>query len=229
MSGRINGFTVGYTAVGGIVLWSGMKGASLSDTFQALLKGQAPPSGETIGTPQLNILDNAGGSGSPSPGGSPSSSNIVNDARTYIGNRYVWGGTPGTQVGHDNGTDCSGFVNMVIGRDLGGAIPGYKAGQYKGATHGPVTGQWLLWGGAKTVSSAQPGDLACWLTHIGIFTDNGQHVISALDTKSGVVETTLAGATPSGEKLTIRRLSNMGQTGSNQVAQYGGTLQGGGY
>jgi hypothetical protein len=41
-SPRINGFTVSYTAVGAIILWSGIAGTTLSATFQDLLKGQVP-------------------------------------------------------------------------------------------------------------------------------------------------------------------------------------------
>ena len=43
---RINGFSLAYTAAGGVVLWSGIKGETLSDTFRGLLKGQAPKGGE---------------------------------------------------------------------------------------------------------------------------------------------------------------------------------------
>lgn len=39
---KINGFTIAYTAVGGIILWSGITGTTLSTTFKDLLSGQAP-------------------------------------------------------------------------------------------------------------------------------------------------------------------------------------------
>jgi len=42
MSGRINGFSLAYTAVGAVVLWSGIKGETLTDTFRGLLSGTAP-------------------------------------------------------------------------------------------------------------------------------------------------------------------------------------------
>ena len=42
MPGRINGFSLAYTAVGGVVLWSGIKGTTISSTFRGLLQGQAP-------------------------------------------------------------------------------------------------------------------------------------------------------------------------------------------
>lgn len=202
--GKISGFTVSYTAAGALVLYSGIKGTSLADTFRDLASGQLDSAKtEEIGTPELS-LDTGG-----SAAGSASSSSIVADAEKYLGDRYVWGGIPGTTAGKDNGTDCSGFVNMVLGRDLGMAIPGYAAGRYTGSTHGPVTGAYLIWGGAKTISrsEAAAGDLACWQSHIGFFTDNGQHVISSLDTQSGVITTTVAGATPTGEVLFVRRIN----------------------
>lgn len=42
MPGRINGFSLAYTAIGGVVLWSGIKGTTLSTTFRGLLSGTAP-------------------------------------------------------------------------------------------------------------------------------------------------------------------------------------------
>lgn len=47
--GTINGFTLGYTAAGAVVMWSGIKGWSISATFRALLTGSTPAtSTETI-------------------------------------------------------------------------------------------------------------------------------------------------------------------------------------
>lgn len=65
MAGNINGFTLAYTAAGGVILWSGIKGVTISTMFQDLLKGQAPTAAqntEQIGSPELNI-----GSASSSP------------------------------------------------------------------------------------------------------------------------------------------------------------------
>lgn len=205
MAGRVNGFSLAYTALGAVVLWSGFKGETISDTFRSLLQGQAPAGGEEpiIGS----MASSAGTAAAGTPGTTDSA--IANTALRYTGSRYVWGGIPGTTIGVDDGTDCSGFVNLVLGRDLALPIPGYAAGKYNGSTHGPVTGQYLLWNGAENVplSQAQPGDLACWFSHIGIFVDNGQHVVSSLDAQSGVVVTSLEGATPSRETLHVRRVT----------------------
>jgi hypothetical protein len=40
--GTVNGFTVAYTAAGGLVLWSGIAGTSLSATVKGALAGQTP-------------------------------------------------------------------------------------------------------------------------------------------------------------------------------------------
>lgn len=64
----VNGFTVGYTAVGVVLVFSGFKGWSISDTFQYLISGKQPPnsavqtigSGETLSTaPAVNSAEPA--------------------------------------------------------------------------------------------------------------------------------------------------------------------------
>lgn len=49
MPSRVNGFSVAYTVAGGVILWSGVKGSSISDTFRSVLAGStAPPVTEQI-------------------------------------------------------------------------------------------------------------------------------------------------------------------------------------
>lgn len=200
----VNAAAIAYCVGGTLVLFSGIKGATIADTVSAVLSGNL----SVQNTEPITVTNSATPGNSVTPIGSPSS--IVSDALTYNHDNYVFGGIPGTAKGHNNGTDCSGFVNMIVGRDLGLPIPGYPAGKYDGSSHGPVTQVWLLWDGAKTIplTDCQPGDLACFQTHMGIFVDSGQHFISALDTKDGVLVTTIAGGSPSGEKLYVRRLLN---------------------
>lgn len=65
MAGRINGFSLAYTALGGVVLWSGIKGTSLTTTFQGLLSGQAPTANEEpIAATVTAATAAAGGGGS---------------------------------------------------------------------------------------------------------------------------------------------------------------------
>lgn len=52
MASKINGFTVGYTVTGAIVLWSGIKGASVSATVQSAMSGSTnPPQTQPINGP----------------------------------------------------------------------------------------------------------------------------------------------------------------------------------
>jgi len=47
MAAKVNGFSLAYTAIGGVVLWSGIKGETISATFKGLLSGTAPSSDGT--------------------------------------------------------------------------------------------------------------------------------------------------------------------------------------
>src|SRR5438477_2773048 len=77
---------------------------------------------------------------------------VIADALRYKGHPYVYGAW-----------DCSGFVNHVLGQDLGLAIPGQAAGTYAGPPpHGPVVTDYAQWAGAQAVSTPQPGDLVLW-------------------------------------------------------------------
>lgn len=147
---------------------------------------------------------------------------IAQDALKYVGHGYTFGGVPS-----NNQWDCSSFVNMVVGMDLGMAIPGYNAGQYKGTTHGPVVMDWATWTGATTVSSPQQDDLCIWagfgaLGHIGIATDP-QHMVSALNTQYGTVQTPIAGNGPAGVPVIYRRLVD---TSGNASTSAGASLPG---
>jgi cell wall-associated NlpC family hydrolase len=119
---------------------------------------------------------------------------------------YRWGGAPAVGTGN---WDCSSFVNWVVGHDCGMAIPGYAAGSYGGAEHGPATLSWLAWSGCTTIghsgSAAQPGDLAVWQTHMGICTGPNT-MISAQDPQNGTRISAIDGFI-SGELLYIRRLA----------------------
>ena len=205
----LSGLAVAYSTIGGVVLISGVSGNTVAMTLKSLLKGKYPGKGpQNIGTPQLGVAKGSGsGSGSVTPGST--SSAVANDALGYVGNKYVWGGAPGTQKSVDAGTDCSGFCNMVIGRDLGLPIPGYGPNEYSGSTHGPTTLSYLSWSGVTTIqqSQLQPGDLVVWPSHMGIWIGNSQ-MISALDTTDGVKVTSLADGSPTGEPLTCKRLVN---------------------
>jgi cell wall-associated NlpC family hydrolase len=200
-----SGLAVAGLGAGCIFVMSGLKGWSISTSLKDLLTGVNPST-----QPQVNAITNpnspvyGGGTGNYA-GGSASNSAVVSAAEEFLGGPYGYGdsGPPGTP------NDCSGLVNYVLGKMLGLDIPGCPNGKYSG--HGPVTMQYWLWLGATTVpqSQAQPGDLASWMSHIGIFV-TPTTVLSALDQQSGVVITSIAGATPSGDPtLKVRRINEI--------------------
>lgn len=146
---------------------------------------------------------------------------IANDALRYNGAGYQYGGSPANGIGR---WDCSSFVSWVMGHDLKMSIPMYPNGTYTGSAHGPTAAQYLFWSGAKAVnrSSAGAGDLACWLTHIGIVI-SGNQMISAYDTAKGTLVTAIDGAGPTGEPLTIRRISGaVGQVNEASTTGFSG-------
>ena len=101
MPGRINGFSLAYTAVGGVVLWSGIKGTTLTATFQSLLKGQSPSGDtQTIGTPSVTIGDGSTGSSS-SPGAVSAT-----------------GGNGATPAGNTGASTSTAAANQAIARLL---------------------------------------------------------------------------------------------------------------
>ncbi len=96
---------------------------------------------------------------------------LVNYAKQFIGNRYVWGGTSLTK-----GADCSGYVQSVF-RKYGVYLPRTSAAQ---STVG------------KKISpgDAQPGDLFFYarrgrIGHVGIYIGGGQ-IVNAHSRRTGI-------------------------------------------
>jgi NlpC/P60 family len=158
---------VAAAGVGAVLIYSAVKGVSVVSGLRSVLSGHAPQGDQT----QTLVPPDSIGAASPaeanSGSGGGAGSALAAAAAGYMGSgsRYRWGG------GNPNGWDCSGFVNWVACHDLGYAIPGYAGGRFTGRSHGPVTGQWAIWGGAARIpaSNIQPGDLIIWPTvHMGI-------------------------------------------------------------
>ena len=201
---RFSGPAIGSVAVGGLLVFAGIKGYSLSQMLTDVIRGKSPLKENTT-------LPIAGTAAAGSAAGSGSSSQIASDAMKYQGAGYVWGGAPARGVGD---WDCSSFANWVCGHDLGLPIPGYPAGSYTGSSHGPVTGEWMVWGGLTTIghdgSVAQSGDLAVWQTHMGICLGPNS-MISAQNPASGTQVSAINGFIP--ELLFIRRYAAAGAQG----------------
>lgn len=85
MPGKVNGFSVAYTVAGGVVLWSGIKGSTVSDTFRSVLAGSTtPPVTEQIG--QGSPVD-----GSATPAGDMSAHSSTAAANQAIAKRMMPG------------------------------------------------------------------------------------------------------------------------------------------
>lgn len=99
---------------------------------------------------------------------------VVNFARQFIGNPYVWGGTSLT-----NGADCSGFVQTIFNNYYGYSLPRVAEDQAQ-------------YGIKIRVEDAQPGDLIFYakngyIYHVVMYAGNGK-TIEAQSTKTGIVE-----------------------------------------
>jgi cell wall-associated NlpC family hydrolase len=138
----------------------------------------------------------------------PSGTLIAQDAERYIGLGYVFGG----DASQPGVWDCSSFVSYVLGHDLGLALPGGRWGEpgFPPTAHGPVVTSYASWTGAVTVTTAEVGDLACFVGegasgHIGIVVGNNL-MVSALDTAQGTCKTPIIGYGPYGAPLIYRRI-----------------------
>ena len=112
---------------------------------------------------------------------------MVNYAKQFLGNRYVWGGTSLT-----NGTDCSGYT-MGIYRKFGISLPRVSRAQ---ATVGTKV----------SVADLRPGDLVfygkgSYINHVAMYIGGGQ-VIHASGRKTGIKISNATYRTP----ITCRRI-----------------------
>lgn len=178
----INGVALSSTAIGSLLVWSGIKGWNLTQTAGEIISGK-PPKGSNV-----NLLTAPNAESAASAGFT--SSNAANDALQYQGHAYSYGGAPGTNG--QNPWDCSSFMNWVIGHDLHRSIPGYANGSYNGSVHGPPTGSWIAWMAHIPESQAQAGDLVVSATHMGMVIGPNQ-MVSALNSKLGTKITPING------------------------------------
>lgn len=108
---------------------------------------------------------------------------LVQYAKQFVGNPYVWGGTSLTK-----GADCSGFT-LSIYKKYGVSLPHHAASQAQIGTK-------------VDYSSAQPGDLVFYakngrINHVAIYIGNGQ-VIHASSPKTGIKISSWNYRTPAG-------------------------------
>lgn len=108
---------------------------------------------------------------------------VVDYARQFLGNPYVYGGNSLT-----NGTDCSGFVKGVYAA-FGINLPRTSSEQRSV-------------GYAVSLSEIQPGDIVCYSGHVGIYAGNNT-LIHASNEKIGI---TLTSPVTYRSVLAVRRI-----------------------
>jgi uncharacterized protein YgiM (DUF1202 family) len=106
---------------------------------------------------------------------------LVQYAKQFVGNPYVWGGTSLTK-----GADCSGFT-LSIYKQYGVTLPHHAASQAQMGTK-------------VEISQLQPGDLVFYakngsINHVAIYIGNGQ-VVHASNPKTGIKISSLNYRTP---------------------------------
>lgn len=121
---------------------------------------------------------------------------IVDYAKQFIGNPYVWGGTSLT-----NGCDCSGFV-MSVYNHFGRELP-----------HSSTSLRNVGIDVGTDPSKALPGDIVCYYGHVGIYVGDGK-IINAIDEEHGIDYSPVNCKTI----LTIRRIFKQGTT--TEAEQY---------
>lgn len=126
----------------------------------------------------INTEGKSNSSNSSSAGnGSALGQSIVNYALSFVGNRYVYGGSWSGELPY-TGTDCSGFVQGVF-RHHGIALSRTTSTQW--ADTSKYT--------RVSTNDIKAGDLAMYGSHVAIFTGNGNQIVHASNPRSGITIT----------------------------------------
>lgn len=107
---------------------------------------------------------------------------IVKDAKTWIGDKYKYGGNSKT-----NGVDCSHFVNDVF-KEVGIKYPYTPVNGNKGA----ALDVWKKNGFKVVTGTVHKGDIILFNGHMGIITDPVKKTFIGAQSSTGVAETSYA-------------------------------------
>ncbi|MDE7246874.1 MAG: C40 family peptidase [Lachnospiraceae bacterium] len=141
--------------------------ARLAKEAEARKAAQAAAKKKTAENAASGSKSQDGGKTYANPTGS-TGADVVQFAKQFVGNPYVYGGTSLT-----NGADCSGFV-MSVYKNFGVSLPHSSAADR--SVGAAVNG----------LENAQPGDIICYSGHVGIYAGNGQ-IVHASTSRTGII------------------------------------------
>lgn len=125
---------------------------------------------------QLITQEKSNSSSTSAGNGSATGQAIVNYALQFAGNRYVYGGSWNGELPYTP-TDCSGFVQGVY-RHFGISLPRTTSTQLNARNVRRVS-----------TSDIRAGDLCMYNGHVALFTGNGNEIIHAANSRSGIIIT----------------------------------------
>ena len=197
----VKGTYLALAGVGGVLVWSGVKGTRWSDTLRNIISGSGTKN-ITTAYPITTAPQTGGNTSGGSVGGAAGS--LAQTFSGYVGQvPYLWGGA------NPHGWDCSGSFNYVANHQCGITIPGYRPHAFTGQTHGPNTLVYWAWLPAHAShlnrDQIQANDICLWQTHMGVAVNPTEYV-SAYDTQEGTVIRPIHGGGPVGELATFWRL-----------------------
>jgi cell wall-associated NlpC family hydrolase len=160
-----------------LLVYTGLRNITLADYLRSVIKlGPLPgPASGGLSAAQKQATEEAhslesGGTLHAAGGATTTGQAVAQAALGFVGKvPYIWAGES------PNGWDCSGMVTYILHTMFGLELP---------SNVHTTSQRFYVWSGAATVTDPQPGDLACWVTHIGIMVDGG-HMVSAVNPMNG--------------------------------------------
>lgn len=145
----ISGISVGVIGVGALLLWSGLKGASVAATLQELVRGQKPAGKniKPIESAAANAAATAPFGGLVAPGAA--GGRMLQVAASKAGQGYVFGAGHAGDPCASRYTDCSSYVSCVVSTATSKRIQ-------------MATGGLAGIGTGVPYAQRQPGDIIVW-------------------------------------------------------------------
>lgn len=146
----LSAVAVGAAAAGAVLIWSGIKGASVLTTLTELIRGQRP-SGENVYPIDTTSESSAGGiaGGAAAAASGAAAEKILQVAASKKGQCYQFGAGHSGDPCTSKCSDCSSYVCCVIG-----TATGRKINMNTGGLAGLGTG--------VPYEQRQPGDIIVW-------------------------------------------------------------------